>query len=61
MVVASQEFYSLGKTESRTLGMPDLRFATVPHPFGSLKREAVKSYALEAWKQVEAGLTHEVS
>ncbi|HLE79726.1 MAG: hypothetical protein A3G20_00085 [Acidobacteria bacterium RIFCSPLOWO2_12_FULL_59_11] len=57
MVVTSNEFHTLGKTECRTLGMPDLRFAIVPHPFGSLKRDLVKRHAARAWEQVEAGLT----
>ena len=57
MVVTSKEFHTLGKAECRTLGMPDLRFAIVPHPFGSLKRVLVKNHATKAWEQVEAGLT----
>lgn len=57
MVVTSEAFHSLGTVECRTLGLPDLRFAIIPHPFGSIKRDAVRSHAAKAWEQVEAALT----
>lgn len=59
-MVTSIEFSTLGKAECETLGMPDLHFAIVPHPFGSLKRNLVKSHAASAWDQVVAGLTSQV-
>ena len=55
--MTSIEFSTLGKVECETLGMPDLHFAIVPHPFGSLKRNLVQSHAAKAWEQVVAGLT----
>jgi len=57
VVVASTEFHTLGQAEKKTLGMPDLRFAVVPHPFGALKRDAVRRYAATTFEQVVAGLT----
>ena len=42
VVVASTEFQSLGKAECKTLGISDLRFAIIPHPFGALKRHVGK-------------------
>ncbi|MBI2887806.1 MAG: hypothetical protein HYY02_11430 [Chloroflexi bacterium] len=56
-MVTSQEFFTLGKAECQTLGMPDLRFAIVPHPFGSLKRDVVRNHASKAWEQAKSGLT----
>ena len=58
--MTSIEFSTLGKAECETLGMPDLHFAIVPHPFGSLKRNLVKSHAANAWEQVVTGLTNQI-
>lgn len=50
MTICSQEFYYLGKAESKALGMPSLPIVQVPHPFGVLEPRLVRE---EAGKVVE--------
>ena len=41
LLVTTDPFLGLGQLEARALGMPDLRFVVLPHPFGGLKPNVV--------------------
>jgi hypothetical protein len=36
LTVASDRFLELGRLQARTLGVPDLRLAVIPHPLAGL-------------------------
>jgi hypothetical protein len=43
VTVTSDRFLELGRLQSRTLGVPDLRLAVIPHPLAGLPEpEAVE-------------------
>lgn len=53
MVVATDEFQSLGALECKARGMPDLPFVITAHPIGGLKPDQVRA---KAGDMVEATL-----
>ena len=52
VVVCSDHFRKLAKTQARVLGVPDLPLVTIPHPLGGLSIEQVQGRALVAIPQV---------
>ncbi len=51
-VICSDPFRTLGKTQSRVFGVPDLPLVMIPHPLGGLSIEQVQGRALAAIPQV---------
>ncbi|OGA42718.1 MAG: hypothetical protein A3G24_18185 [Betaproteobacteria bacterium RIFCSPLOWO2_12_FULL_62_13] len=51
-VICSDPFRTLGKTQARVLGLPDLPLVMIPHPLGGLSIEQVRGRALVAIPQV---------
>ncbi len=47
MTVCSTAFETLGRAQSKGLAHPDLPIAFVPHPFGAIKRDAIRELALK--------------
>lgn len=45
MTVCSTAFSTLGRSQARALGRPDLPIAVVPHPFGLRTREEIREIA----------------
>ena len=43
--MCSTAFVSLGRTQARALGYPELPLAIIPHPFGIRTREEVRAIA----------------
>ncbi|HSQ06002.1 MAG TPA: hypothetical protein VLN59_18340 [Burkholderiales bacterium] len=43
--MCSTAFESLGRTQARALGYPELPLAIIPHPFGIRTREEVRAIA----------------
>src|SRR4051812_2503610 len=43
--VVSTAFLTLGKSQARALGHPELPMAIIPHPFGVCRREEVREMA----------------
>ena len=52
MRICTDEFATLGKLQARTLRMPFLPIAIIPHPLGGLKPEEVVEKAKVALKEV---------
>jgi hypothetical protein len=44
-VVCSTSFETLGRTQARVFGVPDLPLIMIPHPLGGLGRDEVRSRA----------------
>ena len=44
-VVCSTPFMTLGRTQARTFGVPDLPLIEIPHPFGCLNNDEVRQRA----------------
>ncbi len=57
MTVCSTAFETLGRAQSKGLAHPDLPIAFVPHPFGAIKRDAVRELAVKC----AADIAHLVS
>jgi hypothetical protein len=57
VVICSDEFAPLGRAESRTLGMPGLPIAVIPHPLAGNKPDEVKHKATVIADEVVAILT----
>lgn len=57
MMICTDEFGQLGRSEAQSLGMPSLLIALVPHPLGGQKPEEVRRKADAALDQVVAILT----
>ncbi len=45
VTVCSTAFTPLGRAQAKAMGYPDLPIAIVPHPFGILARDEVRSAA----------------
>ncbi len=45
LTVCSNAFVSLGRAQQSALGAPDLPIAVVPHPFGTRKRDELRTIA----------------
>ena len=45
MAICSTAFLSLGRSQARALGNPDLPIAVIQHPFGLRSREEVRQLA----------------
>lgn len=43
--MVSNAFLGLGKAQARSLGLPELPLAVIPHPFGSRTRDEVRALA----------------
>ncbi len=56
MTVCSTAFETLGRSQARALGCPDLPLAFVPHPFGIIAREKLRAVAEDVARQVETVL-----
>jgi hypothetical protein len=52
VVVVSNAFVGLGKAQARSLGHPTLPLAVIGHPFGSRKREELKTVASQCVSQI---------
>jgi hypothetical protein len=42
LTVTSDRFVELGRLQARTLGIPELRLAVIPHPLAGLDRAAAE-------------------
>jgi hypothetical protein len=51
-LICSDPFLTLGKTQARVFGVPDLPMVMIPHPLGGLSLEEVKGRANVAIPQV---------
>jgi hypothetical protein len=47
LTVCSTAFVSLGRTQARALGYPELPLAVIPHPFGIRTRDEVHAIAAQ--------------
>ena len=47
LTVCSTAFVTLGRTQARALGHPELPLAVIPHPFGIRTREEVRAIAAQ--------------
>ncbi len=45
LTVCSSSFITLGRAQARSLGIPDLPIAVIPHPFGTRSRAEVRALA----------------
>ena len=45
MTICSTAFVTLGKTQAKALGHPDLPLAVIAHPFGIRTRDEVRAMA----------------
>ena len=48
LTICSTAFVTLGKAQSKTLGMPDLPILVIPHPFGVRSRDEIRSLAADS-------------
>ena len=48
MVICSEPFLKLGKTQARVFGVPALPLIVIPHPLGGLSIDDVKARAAAA-------------
>ena len=51
MLISTQPFFSVCKGMAKVGGIPDQKFAVVPHPLGSLTEEALMERAKSAAEQ----------
>ena len=51
MLIATEPFIGTCKGMARVGGIPDMKFATVPHPMGSLPPDILKERAKSAAEQ----------
>ena len=51
-VIVSEPFLTLGKTQARVFGVPDLPLLLIPHPLGGLSLEHVEGRAQRVLPQV---------
>ncbi|MBI2315888.1 MAG: hypothetical protein HYU75_02320 [Betaproteobacteria bacterium] len=56
VTICSTAFETLGRSQARALGCPDLPLALVPHPFGIIARDNLRPVAEDVAKQIEAVL-----
>ncbi len=54
VTVCSTAFESLGRSQARSLGCPDLPLAFVPHPFGLIARDKLRPIAEDVARQIES-------
>jgi hypothetical protein len=52
VVICSEPFVRLGRTQSRVLGVPDLPLIIIPHPLGGVAMSDVKARADAALAQL---------
>ena len=52
LVICSTVFEALGHAQAKSLGMPDLPVAVIPHPFGLLSRTQVRLLAEQCLPQI---------
>lgn len=51
-VVCSTAFETLGRTQARVLGVPDLPLIMIPHPLGGVSLDEVRARAQVAIPQI---------
>lgn len=56
VTVCSTAFETLGRSQAKALGVPDLPIARVPHPFGVIARDKLRSIADDVAKQIQTSL-----
>ena len=52
ITLVTESFQDMGKLEAEHLGVPDLPFVVVPHPFGTIPPERARQLASQAAEQV---------
>ncbi len=52
VVICSEPFLQLGRTQSRVLGVPDLPLVIIKHPLGGISMDDVKARADSAFPQL---------
>ncbi len=57
MVLATDEFEGLARSQARASGLPDLRIVVVPHPLGGIPAEKALAKAEDAAKAIGAMFT----
>ena len=57
VMICTNEFSALGRSEAESLEMPALPIALVPHPLGGQQAEQIRQKAADALKQVADILT----
>ncbi|MEE8304937.1 MAG: hypothetical protein V3S24_21160 [Candidatus Tectomicrobia bacterium] len=57
VMICTDEFSLLGRSEAESLGMPSLPIALVPHPLGGQKPESIEHKAAAAITQIVEILT----
>ena len=60
VVVCSEPFHELAKTQARVFGVPDLPLVVIPHPLGGLQMEDVKRRSQVALPQLIDILRREI-
>ena len=53
-MICSTVFEALGHAQAKSLGMPDLPVAVIPHPFGLRSRSEVRALADQCLLQIPA-------
>lgn len=61
VTVCSTAFETLGRTQAKALGVPDLPIAFVPHPFGIIARDKLRPIAQDVAKQIETMLAEKAT
>ena len=57
LTVTSDRFLELGRLQARTLGVPELRLAVIPHPLAGLDPEAARERGRSVGRELVALLS----
>ncbi|HET7378671.1 MAG TPA: hypothetical protein VFJ24_01395 [Gaiellales bacterium] len=56
-VICTDEFVPSARAQAAICGIPDYRFAVIPHPIGSLRHDELDARAEQALEQIVGILT----